>query len=92
MNLRYHLAHEPQRVRYEEHLLLNIHDYHPLIKFNHELNCLHDIVKLEEILFLFEVEEDFANDYSQREVEHLIVELFHVESEVLGKHSLQELD
>lgn len=92
MNLSYHLAHEPQCVRDEEHLLLDIHDYHPLGKFNQELNCLRDIVKLEEILFLFEVEEDFANDDSQREVEHLIVELFHVESEVLGKHSLQELD
>jgi len=92
VNLRDHLAHQSQSVRHEEHLLLNVHDNHLLSKFDQELNRLGDVVELEEVLLLLEIEEDLADNDSEREVKHLIVELFHVELKILREDSLEELD
>ena len=92
MDLRDHLAHQSQSIGDEEHLLLNIHDDHLLSKLDQELNRLRDVVELEEILFLLQIEEDLADNDSEGEVKHLVIELFHVELEILRENSLQELD
>lgn len=87
-----HLAHESESIGDEEHFLLNVHDYDALGELDQQLDCLGDVVKLEEILLLLQVEEDLTDDDAEGEVEDLIVEFLHVELEVVRQHPLQELD
>jgi hypothetical protein len=60
-----HLAHEPERVGDQEHFLLDVHDDDALGEFDQELDCLSDVVKLEEVFLLLQVEEDLTDDNTE---------------------------
>ena len=86
-----HKTQQPQSVRGDEHLLLNIHHDDLLSEFNHKVDGLSNIIQLEEVLFLLQVEKDLTHDYSQRKVEHLVIEFLHPKLEILTQNFLEEI-
>ena len=88
MDLCDHLTHEPQGIRNDEHFLFDVHHDHFLGELDEELDGLRDVLELEEVLLLLQVEEDLADYDSERKVEDLVVELFHLELEIACEDSL----